>query len=165
MNLGAIFLLIAMLIVIGVIISRPFLNSTGIGQPKPSFKPIDPIHSSLLAEKERLLSSIQELESDHEIGKIPDDLFPEQRKTLMQETGLVMFKLEQIQANQDDSSEQTDDVINENQGYDDLEEMIAKRRLTLHQRSTGFCQKCGNAVLESDRFCPKCGAIIRSNES
>jgi hypothetical protein len=160
MNIGSIFLLSAILIIVVFIILRPFYSpqKENIIQ---SGTVTQHTYSSLLAEKERLLNAIQEMEFDHDAGKIPDDIFPEQRLTLMRETAVVLEEISRInpallqQTNGSTSASATQ------MPYDDLEEIIAKRRLTMNQKSTGFCPKCGHAVMASDRFCPKCGSTIR----
>ena len=165
MNLGAIFLLIAALVLVAVIVFRPFLNTAKESKSDPQINErlqYQHIQSSLMAEKERLLSAVQELEFDHETGKIPDDLFREQRQVLMQEAARVLANLDQT------LSESNTKQIPSTQAtgsYDELEELIAKRRLELNQKSTGFCPKCGKALLESDKFCPKCGTNLQTHKS
>jgi hypothetical protein len=160
MNIGSIFLLIAILFVAAFIILRPFY----IPQKENVLQPgtvIQHTYSSLLAEKERLLNAIQEMEFDHEAGKIPDDIYPEQRLGLIHKTASVLEKISQINSallHPEDGSASASATPNP---YDDLEEMIAKRRLAMNQKSTGFCQNCGHAVMVSDLFCPKCGSTIR----
>jgi NADH pyrophosphatase NudC (nudix superfamily) len=160
MNIGSIFLLIAILIVIGFLILRPFYTpqKENIMQ---SGTAAQHTYSSLLAEKERLLNAIQEMEFDHDTGKIPDDIFPEQRLALMREAAVVIEKISQINPALLHLSSDSSTASAAQKPYDDLEEMIAKRRLTLNQKSTGFCPQCGHAVMASDRFCPKCGSTIR----
>jgi hypothetical protein len=46
------------------------------------------------------------------------------------------------------------------EGYDELEELISRRRGEMKEKSSGFCPRCGKPVKESDQFCPKCGAKI-----
>jgi hypothetical protein len=44
---------------------------------------------------------------------------------------------------------------------DDIEDIVAKRRSARKEQTSGFCPKCGKAVLLSDRFCPSCGYILK----
>ncbi len=36
--------------------------------------------------------------------------------------------------------------------------LIANRRRARSEKSSGFCPQCGKPIQKSDRFCPKCGA-------
>lgn len=162
MNLGAILLLAAVLVVVVILISRPFLDSHFSVVQTSLTAGQDHTHSSLLAEKERLLSAIQELEFDHETGKISDDLFPGQRTALMKEAARVMARLEMEFPGQNRAADGSGQSAASSKPYDELEEMIAKRKLTIHQKSTGFCPHCGKAILENDRFCPKCGSSLQN---
>ncbi len=135
MNLGAIFLLLAVVIIIVLILSGPFL----IRRTEPGYK-TDPIqlqvsYSTLLAEKERLLNTLQELDMDYESGKIPEEAYPIQRKLLLRETAVVLSKLDGAAAltGMEDAGIQADQNEDE---YDDLEEMIAKRKQSRDQNLT-----------------------------
>jgi hypothetical protein len=159
MTIGVILLLFAVAIVVAIIVANPFIQTQkgSILQPNQQ-------RSTLLAEKERLIKSIEELEFDHLSGKIPDQLFENQRKHLMVQTATVLEKLKGFPA------ELSVDIVNGSipasgaAEYDQLEELIAKRRVALQQKSKGFCQKCGQAVLDTDRFCPKCGTVLQKGD-
>lgn len=42
-----------------------------------------------------------------------------------------------------------------------VEEMIERRRMTRTEKSNGFCPNCGKPTQKSDRFCPYCGREIK----
>lgn len=155
MNIGVVLLILAVVVVVVILIANPFLQN-----PKSLNLQPDQRQSSLLAEKERLLQSIQELEFDHQSGKIPDPLFENQRKLMMVEAAGVFEKLGKIQPDPTSPQPKEDGSDGSKRDYDQLEELIAKRRVVLQQKSKGFCQKCGTAVLETDRYCPKCGTVL-----
>jgi hypothetical protein len=165
MNLGVLFLLLALVLLVGTLVARPFLSNR-----EKSFRTKDQAfdssaahhRSSLLAEKERLLAAIQELEFDHTSGKVSDDDFSEQRSELIREASHVAGVLSHEFPGEIAQNNQEREPGSPTSNYDELEELIAKRRLQLNQKSTGFCPKCGKAVLESDRFCPKCGHTLKS---
>ena len=94
MTLGAIFLLIAVVVIVSLIIFRPFLDPSG-GKVEAVDLSANHRQSSLLAEKERLLAAIQELEFDHQTGKVDDETFPGQHLELMQKAARVMAVLDQ----------------------------------------------------------------------
>lgn len=111
MELGSIFLLLAVILLVGIYISRPLFQRSDPGN-KVKNSPdqsgdeavyavrsgADPDHirSSLLAEYDRLLNTIQEFEFDHTLGKIPSEDYPAQRAALLQAGADVLKKLDVI---------------------------------------------------------------------
>ena len=164
MDLGAIFLLLTVVLLTAIFIFRPFWDKTRYqletkkGSVDLDSDRMDHQISSLTAEKERLLSAIEEMEFDHETGKVTDDLFPEQRAELMQQAAGVLKQLHDLGASGGEKTSSTPKP--DKQPYDDLEEMIAKRKVAQGKKGKGFCSKCGNAVKSDDRFCPRCGTPV-----
>jgi len=167
METTSILLILTVLLLTAAFISRPFFikDPRYLRKVNPvdgaAKEKMDHIHSSLLAEKERILSSIQELDFDYSLHKVPEDLYPIQRAELLQQAAGLLKELEDM-----GFLHETKSILgskNSNRvptGYDELEEMIAKRRTEVKEKSTGFCPRCGRAIQESDRFCPKCGFTI-----
>lgn len=112
MELGSIFLLLAVILLVGIYVSRPFFKPPEPGKPgelpgeqahdESDFYtlPADDDHnrSSLLAEYDRLLNALQELEFDHALDKIPEEDYPLQRAALLQAGAEVLKKLDAIQS-------------------------------------------------------------------
>jgi hypothetical protein len=112
MEIGSIFLLLAVILLVGIYISRPLFmlprRKTLDGAPDQKADESDylvgqatgqdHLRSSLLAEYDRLLNAIQELEFDHTLGKIPAEDYPNQRAALLQAGADLLKKLDQIQA-------------------------------------------------------------------
>jgi NADH pyrophosphatase NudC (nudix superfamily) len=171
MDIGSIFLLLGLFILVGLYISRPFLIHRATIVTKE-----DRIRSSLLAEKERLLNALQELDFDYTLGKIPAADYPEQREALLAETVQVMKQLDALLAEGNGGSEverietalanrlQTKPrraVVTDAPPDDELESLIATRRRERMEKAAGFCPQCGKPVQLSDRFCPKCGTPLQ----
>ena len=137
--------------------------------------------SALLAERERLLSSIQELDFDYKLGKIPQEDYPAQRLFLLQQGADILRQLDSFQpdASQVTSEDRLEAAIAERRASlsstpapepvavngkevadDDLEVQIAARRRLRPEKAAGFCPQCGGPVQKSDRFCPKCGTSL-----
>ena len=72
MDLGAIFLLISVAVLTGLFIARPFIERRRIFSVSASNQEL----SSLLAERDRLIGALQELDFDHTLGKIPASDYP-----------------------------------------------------------------------------------------
>jgi len=117
--------------------------------------------SSLLAERDRILNAISELDFDNTLGKIPADDYPLRREQLVQRGAEVLRQLDEYQGASavDSTSARLETALKSgavNQD-DDLEALIATRRRERQEKSGGFCPQCGGTVVQSDRFCPKCG--------
>jgi rubrerythrin len=133
--------------------------------------------SSLMAERDQVVSSLQELDFDYSLGKIPAEDYPQQRSELVQRGVIVLRKMDAItpkSASSDDAEKRieaaiaarrADSAVQTSQGSfdadDDIESLISTRRSERKEKSAGFCPNCGRPVLSSDRFCPHCGKMIK----
>jgi hypothetical protein len=166
MDLGAIFLLILVLVFILIFVTRPFF----IRQRGHSVEKMEKSRklSSLLAERERLLTAILELDSDQALDKIPAGDYSNQRLELLQRGAEILRKIDGL-------TERTPGEKNAHKEFlpgissavpvvlsdDDLEELLARRRMIRKDKTAGFCPKCGKPVLFSDAFCPFCGYALK----
>jgi NADH pyrophosphatase NudC (nudix superfamily) len=169
MDIAAIFFTLAVLTLVTVYIAQPY-------QQKKSRRGQLPDHnlSALLAEYDRTVSSLQEMDFDYTLGKIPQDDFPKQRAELLSRGAEVLRQLDSLQSQPEhkDAHNRLEAAVAARRGDasgkklaiaiddDDLEALIAKRRKTHKQKSAGFCPRCGKPILTSDRFCPSCGKAI-----
>jgi len=176
MDIGSLFLILALLILVGFFVSRPFFEKKATAVTKEEHD-----LSALLAEKERTLTALQELEADFSLGKIPDEEYPVQRKLLMQHGAEVLERLDALQGqnfNKEAEKHLETAVVarrisgmeaaagggNGNGAHPDdpVEALIASRRRSRQGKAAGFCHKCGRPLQQSDRFCPKCGTAIET---
>jgi len=178
MDIGSIFLILGLLVLVGLFVSRPLFERRAA-----QVSAMDHVVSTLLAERDRILSALQELDFDFTLGKIPAEDYPAQRVALLQSGADVLRQLDAYQV----GSAETDlearleaaiaarradaavlAAIPNNAGRrslpaapdDSLEALIASRRRERNGKSAGFCPNCGRPVQKSDRFCPKCGANL-----
>jgi NADH pyrophosphatase NudC (nudix superfamily) len=168
MELTAIFFTLAILILVAIYLYAPFME-------RRTRRVTEEEHelSALMAERDRVINSLQELDFDFKLGKIPDEDYPTQRATLLQKGADILRRIDII-APQITSSQDADariekaiaarradaSVVKAEISDDDLESMIAARRKTRREKSSGFCPKCGKPVMVSDRFCPSCGKSL-----
>ena len=171
MDLSAILLLIALLLGVGLYLAAPLIFDSS----KPhSAKEESGEISSLMAERDRVINSLQELDFDFNLGKIPKEDYPPQRAELLQKGADILRKLDAIlpqpisdeevekrieraaAARRADTSIQT-----ELPSDDEVESMLAARRKARKGKSSGFCPKCGKAVLVTDQFCANCGKALK----
>jgi hypothetical protein len=178
MDIGSIFLILGLLVIVAIFISQPFFEHKA-----PMAEQAGHEESSLLAERDRVLDTLQELDFDYALGKIPEDEYPVQRSALVIQGAQILRDLDAYVA---EAPSQTAEARLEaaiaarrvetaaqpagGNGAairvvaaspdDNLEAMIANRRRGRSEKSSGFCPQCGKPVQKSDRFCPKCGANI-----
>jgi hypothetical protein len=180
MDIGSIFLILGLFVLVGLFIARPILERKAV-----SLSQEDHQVSSLLAERDQILNALQELDFDFTLGKIPEADYPSQRGALLQRGADILRQLDALrsEANHDDAEAREarlEAVIaarrldaasrrpapNGAAGRvvhapdDDLEAVIASRRREHKEKAVGFCPQCGRPVQKSDRFCPKCGALL-----
>lgn len=172
MELGSLFLVLAVIVIIGIYLYAPFTISARRTRAPHSRETHEV--SALKAERDRVINSLHELDFDFQIGKIPAEDYPEQRAALLQKGAEILRKLDELApvassannpeariekaaaAKRADSSEQAAQFSD-----DDIESMIAARRKEHKSKSAGFCPKCGQPVLVSDKFCPSCGKALK----
>jgi hypothetical protein len=161
MEPGAIILLLAVLSLVGLFVAQPFTKHWR--SSKQSSHEI----SVLLAERERTINGLMELDFDAEIGKIPADEYSAQRASLIQKGSEILRQLDEIQGGQASVLEGVvkQAVAEQNSNLpsdEDIEDLIGKRRAMRQQKTAGFCPNCGKPILQSDQFCPSCGQKLNS---
>ncbi len=189
MDIGSILLILALLVLVGLFISRPLVERKEVKITSDDVKE-EHEYSTLLAERDRTLDSLEELDFDYMVGKIPEEDYPVQRNTLIQRGVNILHELdkyeevspeEQAEARLEsaitarrttvpsEASSQTVDLTSELSDTssptqliedDEVETLIAARRRMRSDKSAGFCPQCGTAVTKSDKFCSKCGNAL-----
>ncbi|HJR81624.1 MAG TPA: zinc ribbon domain-containing protein [Anaerolineales bacterium] len=167
MELTAIFLSLAVLILVGMYLYSPFMERRARTVTEEEHE-----LSALMAERDRVISSLQELDFDFRLGKIPVEDYPAQRAFLLQKGADILRKID-VLAPQAGSAQDTearlekaiavrraDGAAKREVTDDDLEALIAARRKVRKAKSAGFCTRCGKPVLVTDRFCPSCGKSL-----
>lgn len=168
MELTAIFFSLAVLVLVGIYLYAPFMErrARSVTQEEHEL-------SALMAERDRVVNSLQELDFDFKLGKIPEEDYPTQRASLLQKGADILRKIDSL-APQIISTQDTEarlekaiaarradaSVARAEVSDDDLEAMISTRRKGRKEKSAGFCPRCGKPVMVSDRFCPSCGKSL-----
>ncbi len=191
--IGSLLMVLAVVFLVGIYISQPFLSRVMApvkSKRKQDSDELERQRSALLAERDRILTSLQDLEFDYALGKVPEEDYPQQRLVFLEEGAEVLRQLDalepqsQPQLNAADRLEvavaarRADAKINGNggtalasaavttrrrpmsNGHDDVEKMVDARRLNRPEKAVGFCPHCGNPVQKSDKFCSRCGGTI-----
>ncbi len=166
MAIGSILLGVALFVLVGLFVARPFLRAQD-----------DEVALSerqlLLEEKEYLLDQIQALDFDHDTGKIPTELHELQRARLMEQATAVLQAIEvaggaPIHTPMVEVDSAVDADI-------EIEAAIARLRRQRDQKKTEpsastpataatttngharFCPQCGTSTDPGDKFCANCG--------
>jgi hypothetical protein len=172
MDIGSLFLVLALALVVGLFIAQPFLqNSPRVNAGyKKKVESQEHTRSALLAEKDRVLDALQELDFDRALEKIPDEEYAAQRKSLLVHGTEALRELDQLEAHSEtkgaeerlvEATSARHEAGSVNIGAGDaIEDQIAARRRARDENSAGFCPKCGRPLQKSDRFCPKCGTAL-----
>jgi lipopolysaccharide biosynthesis regulator YciM len=168
MELPAIFFSLAVLILVGIYLYAPFMDRRARRVTEEEHE-----LSALMAERDRVINSLQELDFDFKLGKIPEEDYPLQRSSLLQKGADILRQIDTL-APQVTSTPDTEarleraiaarradaSVAKVAVSDDDLESMISSRRRGRTNKSAGFCPKCGKPVMVTDRFCPSCGKSL-----
>ena len=168
MQITAIFFTLAILILVGIYLYAPFMERRARRVTEEEHE-----LSALMAERDRVINSLQELDFDYKLGKIPEEDYPSQRAGLLQKGADILRQIDTlapqpvtvqdvdariekaIAARRADAS-----MVKPELSDDDVESMIAARHKSRKEKSSGFCPKCGKPVMISDRFCPSCGKAL-----
>jgi len=136
-----------------------------------------------MAEYDRAVNTLQELDFDHALGKVPAEDYPRQRAELLAKGADLLRKLDAFTLSPNGNGREAQSTGSDAEGRmeaavasrradasannsvsalddEDLEVMIASRRKMRREKSAGFCPKCGKRIMVSDRFCPSCGKAI-----
>ena len=189
MDLGSVFLILALLVLVGLYIARPlFDRSASSHSPVPQSEDKaqtdsqDHEHSMFLAERDQVLNALQELDFDNILGKIPAEDYPQQRAVLLQRGAEVLRKLDALQSQVEKPAEDIEERI---------EAAIAARRADLQSAQAAAGRPTGNGhgrgvsaaiaspddeleVMLANRrrvrgekaagFCPKCGRAVQKSD-
>ena len=148
MALSSFLIVLVIFVLAGIIIVRPILEEQNISSPVVPQK-----YDSLLAERERLLSSIEDLDLEHDLQKISSQEHTRNRDILLSQAAEVLVQLDKVEKKVPRNMR----VSSPPDDKDDLEAMIEARRRELKGDESSFCSHCGKAVKPEDQFCGKCG--------
>jgi rubrerythrin len=168
MEIAALLLTLGVIILVGLYLYAPFLERQAHHITREEHQ-----LSALMAERDRVINSLQELDFDFNLGKIPEGEYPAQRALLLQKGAETLREIDSYSpqtASAQDTESRLEKAIAERRADasvkqaeltdDDIESLVAARRKTRKDKSAGFCPKCGKPVTESDRFCPSCGKSL-----
>ena len=151
MTMGSLLIVLFIFILSGVIILRPFIDQRGVGSTTTSGR-----YDSLLAEKERLYTIIEELDQSLELGKISSEDHSRSRADLLNQAAVVLAELDKLGGKKKPSRK----AVSSPKSDDELEKMIQARRESLGAKTNRVCPKCDEPVSQNDQFCSRCGESL-----
>ncbi len=124
MAVGSVLLFLALLVLVALIVARPLYLTE-----EDTF--LDSESSQWLAERERVLDALAELDADWNMGKVPKDIYVEQRELLLAKGAIAFEELEK--AGKPISGRVAQKRVKKNTG-DDLEALIAAHKANRARR-------------------------------
>lgn len=115
MPLSSLMLLLALLVLVALFVARPLFSQEAAEDSSTSTE-----LSPWIAERERVLDALAELDTDWQMGKVPEELYSGQRQLLLAKGAIAMRQLERLGESPKKTSVRSDDA--------QLEKMIASRR-------------------------------------
>lgn len=174
MDIGSILLLLALILVVGAYVASPL--RTWQHRHTPDEENIE--ISELLAERERILDALAELDFDNEMDKVPDELYPLQREALIKRGAAVLKLLDErlpaanmpetveAVASKPAAAQRAEQAVAARRAAatdDPVEALISARKIAkspniAKKDANGkFCPNCGAQIKPGDRFCAVCG--------
>lgn len=154
MDPGSIMIGLALALLVGAYVAQPLFMGEGVA----SASALERRLSELYAARDRVLTTLQELDMDFALGKLLEEDYRQQRQVLVLEGAEILRSIDEVQA------EAGAEV-----GSPDLEAEIEKAVARLRSQKaggeTGFCPACGAQTYAGDQFCVQCGASLVTEEA
>jgi hypothetical protein len=98
--IAALLMVLALTVLVGLFVARPFIQPHTVpsAEARSEAEHTEHVRSNLLAERDRVLEALQELDFDNALGKIPMEDYPVQRAALLQSGADVLRQLDEIEA-------------------------------------------------------------------
>jgi chromosome segregation ATPase len=189
MGIGAILLILALIILVGLFVGRPFLeleSETAQDFSMLSTERYNHERTILLAKSDQNLLTLQELDFDYKLGKIQQEDYSYQREILMKQGAANFRKLDEIdQVIAALYKNQNQNTLDENQRENETDEVSSKvQEFSRVSRSSNQTRRGVPAsiadpdddieVMLAERrrvcnekaagFCPKCGGAVKKTD-
>ena len=153
MTIGSILLGVALLLLVGLFLARPFLKREIISD-HPATK-----REQLLNEKEALLTQIQKLDFDAETGKIPPEVHQSQREEMKAQAAQILQALDELETHPSAIDAEIEAAVARMRKADTA---VVKPVAAVRNGKGSYCSQCGNLADAGDNFCTNCGHKLQS---
>jgi hypothetical protein len=158
-DFGTLLLDLALLAVVAYLIARPLLRPAHTRDAQPSAA------DALIAERERLLAALRDLELDHATGVVAAQDYGPQRAQLVARGAAVLRELDALAAKPRGQAAQRRRSVE-----DEIEAAVSQRRQgrrgaasrPVEAQPAAACPACGQAPKPGDRFCAHCGSTLEA---
>ena len=171
MTIGSIFLGLALLILVGLFVTRPLIKR------QPRRRSNTSAHKALLAQKEAVLTQMLNLDFDYDTGKVPVPEYKKLRADYMSEATAILKQLDALETGKemvDSVSVKTEGETTKSQAAE-IEAAIALLRQSPAKSAPSpsssppdsktysrngkaiYCTQCGQPADSNDTFCAFCG--------
>jgi rubrerythrin len=184
MDIAALFFTLAILVLVALYLYAPLARRYA----RPVTEEEHEL-SALMAERDRVINALQELDFDFKLGKIPSEDYPAQRTNLLQKGANVLRKIDEL--TQADGSKNADAKhskefsrrqkklrdtgisIVPDRAEDRLEQAIAERRADVSIKTREHTDEDIESLISARRmkrkeksagFCPKCGKPVLQSD-
>ena len=165
METGAILFSLAMILLVAAYVLQPLAGSER-EEPRDTSGRL----SGLQAERDRVLDSIQEIDLDHSMGKVPEEDYRRQRQALALEGAEILRKIDELEGIGTRTLEPGAEPNGKTPEME-LEAAVAQLRgkpspansqIVEGDSDSGqaACPECGKEIIHGDRYCANCGAAL-----
>lgn len=156
--IGSIFILLAILLPVLAYLAQPMVTGQAVAVSRR-----DRRLSTLEAERERLLSLIQETDLDFAMGKIAREDYDADRAIRLSQAADVLRQVDDLTGSKEALPLAVADAV-DGKLEAELEARVAKMRQAQDDKALRYCAKCGGKIFGSDRFCSDCGSEVGPEE-
>ena len=140
MDLGAVLIGLAMLVISAPFVAKPFREARRNKSAKPVVKHIDPDEQRLA-----VLSALRDLDFDFQVGKVSEEDYASLRARLVAEAAQYLPSRCCAQDDKDD----------------EIEALLQARKAS--KAKAPVCSHCGELIESGIRFCPRCGTAVEAS--
>lgn len=152
---GSLLIAAAVLLLVAAYLARPFFDARKYRRHEP-----DPEISALLAERDRVLDLISELDSDFEMGKVDAEEYRPRRANLIKRGADLLRRIDELRAEGDSGraeppSSERDRALEA--------EISRRRRAEGRPERSRECPNCGAHLEPQTSSCGQCGEPVRTD--
>jgi rubrerythrin len=151
MDIIIILIILGITILIGYVLSRPFISS----------EPVDQLSgvSEARLTYEDVLKEIKVIEAQYEAGDVPEAVFRQEIEEKKHQAADLLRQMNSaIQSSP--SHTDSDQKARQNGLASDPENSAHSQELAVKDEEEKICSNCGSTVVSTDKFCPNCGRSL-----